>query len=118
MSRELCMKIQLIVEELFVNTVNHGHAGDSEAAVEVTIALDEEGAELIYVDSAPAFDPFADVSDPDGAAAVEGRPVGGLGLYLITRLADRYDYERAGDHNRITVHVRLPPATAAPGLHA
>ena len=107
--REASLKLRLMVEELFVNTITHGHGGDSEAPVEVTVALGEHGVDLTYVDAAPAFDPVSVVRRPDGGAPVEARVVGGLGLFLVTRLADRYGYERAGECNRITIHVALAP---------
>ena len=107
--RDASLKMRLMVEELFVNTITHGHGGDSEAPVEVTVALGEHGVDLTYVDSAPAFDPFADVRLPDGGAPVEARMIGGVGVFLVTRLADRCAYERAGEHNRITIHVALAP---------
>jgi anti-sigma regulatory factor (Ser/Thr protein kinase) len=115
LSRDASLKLRLMVEELFVNTICHGHGGDSDAPVEVTIRVGHDTVDVIYVDAAPAFDPFADVERPDTGAGVNARPVGHLGVYIITRLADRYGYERAGNGNRVTLHVRVAPPAADPG---
>ena len=105
MDARLVMRLRLAVEELFVNTVTHGHGGDSDAPVEVTVRIAEEQVVLDYVDTAPPFNPFARIERPDAAAAVEARSVGQLGVFLITQLAERCDYARAGDRNRITVQL-------------
>lgn len=110
----LVMKLRLAVEELFLNTVIHGHGGDSDAPVEVTIRVDDDRVGLIYADTAPAYNPFAEVERPDPVASVEERSVGHLGVFLISALAARCHYARAGDRNRITVELRAerapPPA--------
>lgn len=102
------MRLRLAVEELFVNTVTHGHGGDSDSPVEVTVRITGDRIVLDYVDSAPPFNPFARIEPPDPTASVEGRDVGRLGVFLITQLADRFDYARAGQRNRVTVEL---PAT-------
>jgi serine/threonine-protein kinase RsbW len=103
----LVMRLRLAVEELFVNTVIHGHGGDSDASVEVTVRLDGGRIVLIYEDAAPPFDPFATVERPDPAATVEARDVGHLGVFLITQLAERCEYTRSGDRNCVTVELPI-----------
>jgi anti-sigma regulatory factor (Ser/Thr protein kinase) len=99
------MKLRLAVEELFVNTVTHGHGGDSAATVEVTVRIARDRVVLEYADSAPPFNPFASVERPDATVAVEARSVGRLGVFLIAELAERCDYARVGNWNRITVEL-------------
>jgi anti-sigma regulatory factor (Ser/Thr protein kinase) len=102
----LVMRLRLAVEELFINTVTHGHGGDSDASVEVTVRIAGDRVELLYTDTAPAFDPFAHVERPDPTASVEVRSIGHLGVFLITELAERCDYQRIGNRNRVTVELR------------
>jgi serine/threonine-protein kinase RsbW len=105
MQARLVMRLRLAVEELFVNTVTHGHGGDSEAPVDVTVRIDGERVTLIYEDTAPAFNPFAEVDSPDPTAALEARDIGRLGVFLITQLAERCDYARTGNRNCVTVDL-------------
>ncbi|HWP77683.1 MAG TPA: ATP-binding protein, partial [Methylomirabilota bacterium] len=35
LGRDTCLRLTLLVEELFTNTVVHGHGGDSEAPVRI-----------------------------------------------------------------------------------
>jgi anti-sigma regulatory factor (Ser/Thr protein kinase) len=104
----LVMRLRLVVEELFVNTVTHGHGGDSDAPVEVTVRSAGDRVLLDYADTAPPFNPFQRVERPDATAPLEARPVGHLGIFLITQLAERCDYARTGDRNCITVELPAP----------
>jgi serine/threonine-protein kinase RsbW len=105
MDARLLLRLRLAVEELFVNTVTHGHGGDSDASVDVTVRIDGDRVVLIYEDSAPAFDPFASVEHPDAAAPVDARGVGRLGVFLITQIAERCEYTRADERNCVTVEL-------------
>ena len=105
LGREPCLRLTLLVEELFTNTVVHGHHGDSEAPVSVQCEVSPGRIALEYEDTGPAHDPFAQVVAPDGAAGVEERPVGGLGVLLVSAMAQQVEYRRAGDRNRISLVV-------------
>ncbi len=107
MPPRLIMRLRLAVEELFVNTVTHGHGGDSNAPVEVTVRIDGDRLQLIYEDTAPEFNPFAKVEVPDPSASLEERTLGHLGVFLITQLAERYDYARVRDRNCVTVELPI-----------
>jgi serine/threonine-protein kinase RsbW len=106
MDARLIMRLRLAVEELFINTVVHGHGGDSDAPVEVTVRIAGDRVVLEYTDTAPPFNPFEGVERPDPATPVEARDVGHLGVFLITELAERCDYARVGTRNCITVELR------------
>jgi serine/threonine-protein kinase RsbW len=109
MSDRLSMRLRLVVEELFVNTVTHGHGGDCDAPVEVTILVEDDRVVLTYVDVAPPFDPFAHVHGPESGVPLEDRTVGRLGVFLVTKFAARYGYVRAGEANRISVELPTGP---------
>src|SRR3954467_95733 len=57
--REHCLRLNLVLEELFTNTVHHGHGGDSDAPVWMMLSSDHEGVHVIYEDTAPPFNPYA-----------------------------------------------------------
>jgi anti-sigma regulatory factor (Ser/Thr protein kinase) len=45
------------------------------------------------------------VITPDAGAGVEERPVGGLGVLLVSEMAQQVEYQRAGDRNRISLVI-------------
>lgn len=97
-------RAELILEELFRNTVLHGHGGDSANSVWLAVAPGVFWLE----DEAPPFSPLCD--GPAGAApqpglAIELQPVGGAGLLLIRQLAQALHYEYKAGRNRIEVRL-------------
>ncbi|MEO8739318.1 MAG: ATP-binding protein [Casimicrobiaceae bacterium] len=109
----VALRITLVVEELFTNTVEHGYHGDSEALIRVALGIDGDAVALLYEDRAPAHDPLSlfpeTAVDPD--ATLGSRPVGGLGMVLVTQLARAARYAREDDCNRLWLklsHARQP----------
>jgi anti-sigma regulatory factor (Ser/Thr protein kinase) len=103
-----CQKLTLLVEELFTNTVVHGHRRESDEPVRVALEVGPGRFALTYEDTAPAHDPFAGVQPPDETADVEERPVGGLGVLLVATMARDVEYRRADDRNRIRLVMVIP----------
>ncbi len=105
LGRETCLRLTLLVEELFTNTVVHGHGADSEAPVRLECEVSPGRVALTYEDTGPAHDPFARVIAPDAEAGVEERLVGGLGVLLVRAMAQQVEYRRAGDRNLISLVI-------------
>ncbi|MCE5233282.1 MAG: SpoIIE family protein phosphatase [Mizugakiibacter sp.] len=101
---ELVVDARLVLEELLTNTLRYGYAdggAQHHIAVAVTLTLDQ--LELTVDDDAPPFDPFTHpLADPAAWADGDAR-VGGLGLYLVRRLASVAEYSRADDRNRTRI---------------
>lgn len=102
-ARDDLLRLTLIVEELFTNTIVHGHRGDSEATIGIGLGATPEVLLLQFEDSAPPFDPlqWLDASAPDLDAGPAERPIGGLGVHLVVRLAQRVDHAHVGGVNRL-----------------
>ena len=101
------LRLTLIIEELFTNTVEHGYRGESDAPISIGLTLTGGGVAVLYEDSAPHYDPLARLS---GAPAnitrpAESRPIGGLGMYLVGQLIEcsSYVYEDGCNRLRLTL---------------
>lgn len=114
--RQAALRLILVAEELFINTVMHGYAGGNARRC-VTLTVRGKGAEieLQAEDDAPAFDPFRSVPTPPGRSDARDASVGGLGRVLVAGIASRHAYERCGRRNRVTVAV---PKHRAPAAHS
>jgi serine/threonine-protein kinase RsbW len=99
--RDACLRLNLMLEELFTNTVRHGHGGDCDAPVWVTLARQPGQVRLTYEDTAPPFNPYArlPVEAPD--TTLEMRKLGGLGVLLTREMATSRDYAYVFGRNRI-----------------
>ncbi|MDH4050530.1 MAG: ATP-binding protein [Rubrivivax sp.] len=102
------LRLTLAVEELFTNTVTHGHGSDCDAPIRLTLRADSARLLLDYADSAPPFDPQEGLASTAGAldADVGERPVGGLGLALVAGLADDMRHAYADGGNRLQLILR------------
>jgi serine/threonine-protein kinase RsbW len=99
---QACLRLNLVVEELFTNTVKHGHHGDCDAPIWVEVSRAGDRVELIYEDKAPPFNPYSKLLDqPPPDTTVSMRKIGGLGVLLTRQLAASRDYAYLFGRNRI-----------------
>ena len=102
------LRLTLIVEELFTNTIVHGHGGDRESPVRIAVAIGSTQMAMRYEDNAPAFDPLRYLREahPDLDAQVDERRVGGLGLLLVAQMVEQFDYARVDGFNCLSLVLK------------
>ena len=109
---ELVVRIELALEELLVNTIQHGYR-TAEGQVWITITPSADGIRLNYEDAAPPFNPFAiDVVALARAHAgnnPETRPTGGLGRLLVARLCTSSSYTYDSMRKRNVLSLEFSP---------
>lgn len=96
--RQTALRLRLIIEELFTNSIEHGYRGECDTPVRIALEMIEGFPTMVYEDSAPPYDPLAWLSTltSDNVAALDAPLAeGGLGLFLVGNLAygARYAYE-------------------------
>ena len=102
----LVYQVNLVLEELVVNIVTHGHGGDPTHAIEIVLASNPDTFTIEVADDGPAFNPLADAPAPDLSSALEDRPVGGLGVYLVHTLMDELHHRYERNRNHLTLIKR------------
>ncbi|HEV3010290.1 MAG TPA: ATP-binding protein [Burkholderiales bacterium] len=96
---DACLRLNLLLEELFTNTVRHGHRGECDAPVWLSLGGEDDGRVTVsYEDTARPFNPFAGVS-PDTTQEI--RKLDGRGLLLLHTLSLTRDYAYLYGRNRI-----------------
>ncbi|HET6397652.1 MAG TPA: ATP-binding protein, partial [Pseudoxanthomonas sp.] len=98
---------RLIVEEVASNAVAYAVAPG--APLELHARVADGRLWLEFRDRGHAFDPTA-LQEPDLDADIGLRPVGGLGVHLVRRLAESLDYRREGGWNLLRITLRLHAA--------
>ena len=92
--------VDLCVEELFVNMVSYNT--ETNANIRIEIGPHEHGIEVSLTDfDVDRFDP-REASPVDIDAPLESRTPGGLGLYLVLKMADAIHYEYRDRTSKIT----------------
>ena len=95
--------VALLIEELMTNLGTHGGVPGEQATILVTVHPNDVRVELR--DRGPPFDPRS-VPEPDLTSSIKDRQLGGLGLYLLRKLATEIEYMRRGEHNDTRFTVR------------
>ena len=85
-------------DEITSNIVNY--SGATEFSVSVERGYNR--LRLEFSDDGKVYNPLSHV-DPDTHAAIEDRPIGGLGLVVVKRLSDRVVYSREAGRNVLTI---------------
>jgi serine/threonine-protein kinase RsbW len=98
--RSRCLRLNVVLEELFVNSVQHGYRGDCDAPIWIMLDARAEALQITYEDTAPPFNPFAYL--PAGDVR---HKVGGLGVLLTRELAEGRDYGYLFGRNRVRLSL-------------
>jgi serine/threonine-protein kinase RsbW len=103
-------QIELALEELIVNTFNHGYLATNLPGHQVFIdmTLQQTGPDLMIKleDHAIAFDP-TQFGEPDVTSSAEDRAIGGLGLFFASRMMDNISYRRDNNRNQVLLSKRM-----------
>ena len=101
------MQIQVAVEEIFVNISSYAYQPETgKATVRVEVSDNPVGVTITFVDHGVPYDPLAK-ADPDVTASAEGRPIGGLGIFMTKKLMDDVSYEYREGRNILTLKKNL-----------
>ena len=98
--------IDLTLEEVITNIIKYGHADNRPHAIAVSISLPAGEAVLRIEDDGHPFDPLA-IPPLDTSQPLDERPVGGLGIHLIRKMAKAISYQRLDGGNRLEVRINL-----------
>jgi serine/threonine-protein kinase RsbW len=104
LSPRLAAHVDLCLTEIVTNCIIHGYARTPAPSDAVIVSFSRQGAQLVWGidDRGAAFDPLTHVLDPLPTSLEEAK-VGGSGLRLVRRFADRLNYRREGGINHLTV---------------
>jgi serine/threonine-protein kinase RsbW len=98
----LTMNINLVLEEAISNIIFYGFRDSEIHKISVTLLLENKILTIIILDDGIPFDPTAK-SKPDVTLPAEDRPIGGLGIFLISKLMDSVNYSRENNRNILTL---------------
>lgn len=103
---DLTQRVNLILEEAVSNIINHSVPIHDKADITVTLAKYKEGIQIDVTDCSPPFNPIEAVPEIDTNTPAEQRPVGGLGLFLISRLVASAEYEYHDNKNHLRLYLK------------
>ncbi len=104
-SPKLAFQIQLVLDEIGDNFLEHG-SNSNIHAIEVILISHPDTVTLEIVDDGLPFDPLKEAPPPDLDSDLEDRPVGGLGLHLVRTFMDDIHYRRDKGKNHLIMTKR------------
>jgi anti-sigma regulatory factor (Ser/Thr protein kinase) len=105
LSATLRSELQFALDEIFTNFVKYNAGGRGP----ITVTLAKHGSDVVLAvadPDSPRFDPTTDAPEVDVGRPLDQRRPGGLGIYLLKRIADRVEYAHDGRTATITLHKR------------
>lgn len=93
--------LDLVLEEVLVNVIRYAYGG-RQGRFEVECAVRDGRFCCLVRDWGAPFNPLS-APAPDTGADMEHRATGGLGILLVTTMADHCAYARTGNANELTV---------------
>ena len=95
-------KIQIAVDEIFSNIVYYSGA----KAAEITVTKCGVELLLLFEDDGKPYDPTT-AKEPDVKLSAEEREIGGLGIFMVKKMAANIHYENTDGMNRLTVSFEM-----------
>jgi len=102
----LTMNINLVLEEAVSNIIFYAFPDQKEHKIEITIRKENDTLTLVIEDDGVSFDPTSKEL-PDIDLPAEERPIGGLGIFLISKIMDNVSYKREQEKNSLTLKKKL-----------
>jgi len=105
-----CFDLRLATDEACTNIIRHGYAGMNPGSIMLDLEIGPSVAILRMTDFGHPFEPRA-APPPDVDAALENRPIGGLGLFFIYSAMDSVDYSSDESGNTLILTKKLAPVS-------
>lgn len=94
-------KLYMCAEELYANVAFHAYPQEA-GIIEVILSKNNNDISLTFKDHGIEYNPL-NKQDPDITLTPEKRPLGGLGIFMIKKMADNIIYERTDNQNILTI---------------
>ena len=90
--------LKVVTDEIFSNIVYYSGAKNAE----ILFRVDADRITLVFQDDGMPYNPM-EAEEPDITAGTEERSIGGLGLFMVKKMAEQVSYEYADQKNQLTV---------------
>jgi serine/threonine-protein kinase RsbW len=103
---QLTMSINLVVEEALSNIIFYAFSDNKAHKIRISFSLRNDLLKIMITDDGVAFDPTLR-KQPDISLPALERPIGGLGIFLISKIMDTVLYERKNNRNTLILEKEI-----------
>ena len=101
-SDQLVFCLNVCLEEMLTNIVKYSYDDDDEHEIEVRLEIANEIITLTIIDDGHEFNPLK-AEHPDMDTDIKHRQVGGIGIFLTCKMANKVTYARKDDKNILKI---------------
>lgn len=98
--------VAMVAEEIFSNIALYAYQEKTAESVVITTELIDDYYSITFSDHGKAYNPLTQ-ADPDLSVDLNGRPIGGLGVFLSKKLSDDITYKRKNLQNILCIKFKL-----------
>jgi len=98
--------VNLVIEEIFLNILNHAYSDDGEHEVVIQVIVENGEIALRFEDDGTPFNPLS-LPRADRSKPVMERLNDGLGMMFVRELRKTMEYDRRDGRNILTVYLNL-----------
>ena len=91
-------KVQIAVDEIYSNIVYYSGATNAK----ITVTASDEKLSLLFEDDGIPYNPTT-AKEPDVTLSAEERDIGGLGIFMVKKMASELDYRYENGKNVLAV---------------
>jgi anti-sigma regulatory factor (Ser/Thr protein kinase) len=106
LSKAIAMNINLVIEEAVSNIIFYAFNDNDKHEIDITVTFDDKVLTIKITDNGKPFNPLLQ-KQPDINLPAEERPVGGLGIFLISQIMDKKNYTRRKNQNILTLNKSI-----------
>jgi serine/threonine-protein kinase RsbW len=99
-------QLNLVLEELFTNAVEHGGCAGVPHCVEIRLERADRAVRVEFRDRGIPFNPL-DAPLPNLDAPLSERAAGGLGVHFVRQLMKQLQYDRRGEWNCLSMELTI-----------
>jgi anti-sigma regulatory factor (Ser/Thr protein kinase) len=102
----LIFEVNLALEEIVTNVISYAYDDDADHDIVVRLTMQAGELAVQVEDDGRAFNPL-EVVAPLLDVPLHERPIGGLGVHLVRKLADAVEYRRQDATNILVITKRV-----------
>ncbi len=103
--KKLINRLKVCAEEILMNIIDY--SGSKKVYVSCDFLEDERNLRFEFVDEGELYNPLEKVPEVDIEAALDERPIGGLGIFFYTTIMDKLEYRCDDGKNHLLAYKKL-----------
>ena len=99
---KIANKINIVFDEIYANIVNYSKA----TLATIFYSIENGKLRISFTDNGIPYNPLK-ATEPDTTLSAEEREIGGLGIFMVKKMAESMEYEYTDDKNVLTLVIAL-----------